>query len=295
MMRNSLGSQLWSVYEELKRNRKIGFLTDEEFQRYFLGFVSYKYLSENLELYLNNELKEDNLDFQEAYKNDDYKDLLRDQSVKELGYFLRPNLLFKNIVSPRNYGTIIIEELEKAFKEISDSSINTESQEDFQNLFEGVDLNASQLGKRLEDKNRVVFNILDALSFVNFNLDKQNFKLNQGNLKNYSKYHKTPAYSPNLANDLFDNNVESENLIKSNVNLEKDFLLKKSLSNEKVSADADSLSIDKEYNKLSNHRHYDSFEDLAFEYDSSENLKTPSVGEGFEYLLKLFCRRTLPS
>ena len=39
MMKNSLGNKLWSVYEDLKNDRKIGFLTDEEFQRYFLGFI----------------------------------------------------------------------------------------------------------------------------------------------------------------------------------------------------------------------------------------------------------------
>ena len=57
-MENFLGRQLWSIYEDLKRDNKIGFLTDDEFQKYFLGFISYKYLSEKLELYVNNLLKE---------------------------------------------------------------------------------------------------------------------------------------------------------------------------------------------------------------------------------------------
>ena len=173
-MENVLGRQLWSIYEDLKREKKIGFLTDDEFQKYYLGFISYKYLSEKLEIYIKNELKGDNISFEEAFNLNEYKKLLRENSIEEIGYFLSPNLLYKNIVSSRNYGNIIIEELDKAFAEISDSSVGTESQEDFQNLFEGVDLNASQLGKEIEDKNRVVFNILDALSSVNFNLDKEN-------------------------------------------------------------------------------------------------------------------------
>ncbi|MBQ3472494.1 MAG: type I restriction-modification system subunit M [Methanobrevibacter sp.] len=173
-MENVLGRQLWSIYEDLKREKKIGFLTDDEFQKYYLGFISYKYLSEKLEIYIKNELKGDNISFEEAFNLNGYEKLLRENSIEEIGYFLSPNLLYKNIVSSRNYGNIIIEELDKAFAEISDSSVGTESQEDFQNLFEGVDLNASQLGKEIEDKNRVVFNILDALSSVNFNLDKEN-------------------------------------------------------------------------------------------------------------------------
>ena len=173
-MENVLGRQLWSIYEDLKREKKIGFLTDDEFQKYYLGFISYKYLSEKLEIYIKNELKGENIGFEEAYNMNEHRKSLREKSIEDIGYFLSPNLLYRNIVSSKNYGNIVIEELDKAFAEISDSSVGTESQEDFQNLFEGVDLNASQLGKGIEDKNRVVFNILDALSSVNFDLDKEN-------------------------------------------------------------------------------------------------------------------------
>ena len=172
-MENVLGRQLWSIYEDLKRGNRIGFLTDDEFQKYFLGFISYKYLSEKLETYINKELKAENLNFEEAYGLKAYKKSLREKSIEDIGYFLSPNLLYRNIVSSKNYGNIIIEELDKAFTEISDSSVGRESQEDFQNLFEGVDLYASQLGKTIDDKNRVVFNILDALGPVNFDLDKE--------------------------------------------------------------------------------------------------------------------------
>ena len=173
-MENFLGRQLWSIYEDLKRDNKIGFLTDDEFQKYFLGFISYKYLSEKLELYVNNLLKEDSLSFEEAFHDDYYDESLREKSIENIGYFLKENLLFRNIVSSKNYGNIIIEELEKAFNEISESSRGRESEEDFLNLFEGVDLKASQLGKTLDDKNRVVFNILDSLSLVEFDLNRQN-------------------------------------------------------------------------------------------------------------------------
>ena len=173
-MENYLGRQLWSIYEDLKRDNRIGFLTDDEFQKYFLGFISYKYLSEKLELYVNNLLRKDSISFEDAYYEKKYREYLKEESVENIGYFLKPDLLFKNIVSSKNYGNIIIEELEKAFNEISESSRGRESEEDFLNLFEGVDLNASQLGKTLDDKNRVVFNILDSLSLVSFDLNNQN-------------------------------------------------------------------------------------------------------------------------
>ena len=98
-MENVLGRQLWSIYENLKRDKKIGFLTDDEFQKYFLGLISYKYLSEKLESYINNSLKKDSLSFEEAYVDDFHKKSLREKSINDIGYFLKPNLLFKNIVS----------------------------------------------------------------------------------------------------------------------------------------------------------------------------------------------------
>lgn len=183
-MDNILGRQLWSIYEDLKREKKIGFLTDEEFQKYFLGFISYKYLSLKLELYVENQLKDDMIGFEEAYSDEDYRKSLRENAIEDIGYFLRPNLLFRNIVSPKNFGTVIIEELDKAFNEISESSRGRESEEDFLNLFEGVDLRASQLGKTLEDKNRVVFNVLDALTSVDFDLKRENMANSIFNISN---------------------------------------------------------------------------------------------------------------
>lgn len=171
-MTNSLGQDLWYIYESLKEGKRIGFLTDDEFQKYFLGFISYKYLSEKLEAFVNNKLKYEDLNFEEAYKHDDYKRSLRDDSIREIGYFLKPDLLFKNILYSKEIGNLNVE-LEKAFNEISDSSIGTKSEEDFQNLFEGVDLNASQLGRETKEKNKVLFNILEALGSVHFDLDKE--------------------------------------------------------------------------------------------------------------------------
>ena len=213
-MENILGRQLWSIYEDLKRENRIGFLTDDEFQKYFLGFVSYKYLSEKMEAYVNDLLKYESLNFEEAYKDNGFKEYLRDKSIKEIGYFLKPNLLFRNIVSSKNYGNIIIEELEKAFNEISESSRGKESEEDFLNLFEGVDLNASQLGKSLADKNRVVFSILDALSSVEFDLNRQNMNnslINKSILESrkYKNYHKSYHESKNA---LESNSIKRRNL-----------------------------------------------------------------------------------
>ena len=279
-MENVLGRQLWSIYEDLKREKKIGFLTDDEFQKYFLGFISYKYLSEKLEAYIKNRLKAKNINFEEAYNLKAYKKSLREKSIIDIGYFLSPNLLYRNIVSSKNYGNIIIEELDKAFTEISDSSVGRESQEDFQNLFEGVDLYASQLGKTIDDKNRVVFNILDALGPVNFDLDKEsrnntllsksildNRKFNRSDYsysrdKRYRKMNNIKADFDSL-NFLVDKKMERD-LIEPNYSIEENSLDHE--ISEEYSLKKDSYQKDETYEKY--------IDDL--------------IGNSFEYLLSEF-------
>ena len=295
-MENVLGRQLWSIYEDLKREKKIGFLTDDEFQKYFLGFISYKYLSEKLEAYVKNELKERNLNFEEAYGLKDYKKSLREKSIEDIGYFLRPNLLYKNIVSSKNYGNIIIEELDKAFAEISDSSVGRESQEDFQNLFEGVDLNASQLGKKMEDKNRVVFNILDALGSVHFDLDKEsrnNTLLSKSildnrkfNRKGYSSsiYGERDARFRKIKEGMSISSKSNSNHIKEDFKA-LDSLVEKSMKYNIMPslslADADNLDYDVDENSLSEDSH--ELKDETYE-KYIDNL----IGNSFEYLLSEF-------
>ena len=278
-MKNYLGQELWYIYEDLKRYKRIGFLTDDEFQKYFLGFISYKYLSEKLEAFINNKLKNENLTFEEAYKHDDYKKSLREDSIKEIGYFLTPDLLFKNIVTPRRMG-VITEELEKAFNEISDSSVGTESEEDFRNLFEGVDLNASQLGRHEDDKNRVVFNILDALKEVHFDLDKDvmdNRILNRSIMENmqFDNYKELSLIERKRSHHL---RRRSAHGLKSKRGLD-------SIRN-------DFLELDSKVDMMKNSLNKSSMDEMAEDYDYSEDDYEKEIdnliGSGFEYLLSKF-------
>ena len=293
-MENILGRQLWSAYEDLKREKKIGFLTEEEFQKYFLGFISYKYLSEKLESYVGNLMKINGMSFEEAYHDSRYADYIKEESIKGIGYFLRPDLLFKNIVSSKNYGNIIIEELDKAFHEISESSRGRESEEDFLNLFEGVDLKASQLGKRIEDKNRVVFNILDSLSSVDFDLNRQN---NNNTLINrsivegqkYNKLHSLSYKSKDLqankslrmANSLNDMNLKENIDLSLEKNMKASAVLEDNMSADLSMDLADDYEMD--YSEDYGEGELSDLEELYYE-KYIENL----IGNGFEYLLSEF-------
>ena len=92
-MVNNLETKLWAVADELRGN-----MDANEFKNYILGFIFYRFLSEKQEAYLNAELSEDNITFEKAYEDEDLKEDLKEASIEELGYFIQPTYLYKNIV-----------------------------------------------------------------------------------------------------------------------------------------------------------------------------------------------------
>ncbi|MFM5882241.1 MULTISPECIES: type I restriction-modification system subunit M [Methanobrevibacter] len=162
---NNLESKLWAIADELRGN-----MDANEFKNYILGFIFYRYLSEKLELHMNEELKEDELSFTEAWDDEEYKDDLMDEGISSLGYFLEPQYLFSTVIEKAKVNDFILEDLIKSLNYISNSSIGTDSQDDFSNLFEDVDLNSSKLGKSDDDKNKLISKILLNLNDIDFKL-----------------------------------------------------------------------------------------------------------------------------
>ncbi len=168
--KNKLEGKLWAIADELRRN-----MDAIEFKNYMLGFIFYKYLSEKIEIYLNNQLTNNKLTFKEAFdtNDNDLKEDLKDKSLEELGYFLEPNFLFNHLVEKARNNLFILDDLSKALSTIADSAEDRVSEEDFVGLFEDVDLTSSKLGRKPEDKNKLISKILLHLSEIDFKLDDQ--------------------------------------------------------------------------------------------------------------------------
>jgi type I restriction enzyme M protein len=78
----------------------------DEFRDYILGFIFYKYLSERMNLYANEILKEDGILYQ-SIKEDTKQgkailEAIREQALIKLGYFLKPSELFSEIAKRGN-------------------------------------------------------------------------------------------------------------------------------------------------------------------------------------------------
>ena len=166
--KNQLESNLWAIADLLR-----GSMDANEYKNYILGFIFYKYLSEKIELYLDEALKVDKITFKEAWKKEEFKAPVKKQALNNLGYFLEPEFLFSSIVAEADKGEMILENLDEALKRIGDSATGNESQDDFENLFEDVDLTSSKLGKYVSDKNKVISQILLKLSDIDFKLEDE--------------------------------------------------------------------------------------------------------------------------
>lgn len=177
--RRQLQQQLWNIANTLR-----GKMNADEFRDYILGFIFYKYLSEKIQRFADAELAQENLKFaeiNEATANGKaYIEALEDAALKELGYFLKPSELFhavamkgSNQLDTNNEGNIhnfILDDLTKILKNIEQSTLGTDSADDFSNLFEDLDLTSSKLGATSSAKNDLVARVLVHLDKIDFNL-----------------------------------------------------------------------------------------------------------------------------
>lgn len=169
--KKELQKQLWNIANDLR-----GKMNADEFRDYILGFIFYKYLSEKMELYADKLLKPDGVEYakinESSDKNEEYVVAIKDQSVDDLGYFLRPDELFHHVavqggIDPEN----LIENLERILNSIEQSTMGADSEEDFEQLFSELDLNSSKLGKTVVERGKLIAKVLLHLDKIDFRLE----------------------------------------------------------------------------------------------------------------------------
>jgi type I restriction enzyme M protein len=148
----------------------------DEFRDYILGFIFYKYLSEKMEIFANDILKQDKLKFRDINDTQkssrEYIEAIKEEALEKLGYFLKPSELFSEVAKRGNSdtNTFILEDLQKILTNIQLSTMGTASEEDFDNLFEDMDLNSTKLGKTPEARNEIIAKVLSHLDKIDFKL-----------------------------------------------------------------------------------------------------------------------------
>lgn len=176
-----LHQKLWAIANELRGN-----MNADEFRDYILGFIFYKYLSDKMRKVANQLLETEGITYDqidsESEEGKAYLEAIKDEVVGSesgrgtLGYFLQPNELFAYLAKKGNQeeekDVFILEDVQKTLINIQNSTMGTDSEEDFDNLFEEMDLNNSKLGRTAEQRNKMVAKIMYHLSQIDFKLDE---------------------------------------------------------------------------------------------------------------------------
>ncbi len=180
--KKQLEQQLWNIANTLR-----GKMDADEFRDYILGFIFFKYLAEKMEMYANSILKTDGIKYkeikEETANGKEYIEAIKEEALEKLGYFLKPSELFSEIAKRGNgngdevteeeiQNKFILEDLQKILNNIQLSTMGTESEEDFDHLFEDIDLNSTKLGKTPEARNTVIAKVLAHLNKIDFKLEQ---------------------------------------------------------------------------------------------------------------------------
>ena len=166
---NYLKETLWDISSDLMKDKDIN-----EFKKYILGFIFYKYLSEKIDLTLSEELKNDSLTFEEAYYIPEYSNALKDEAIDSLGYFIEPQFLFKHLVEQAKVeDENFLSNVERSLKKVTDSVMGEKSAPDFENLFSDIVLNSPILGDTVSEQSKSIGNLFIKLSAIDFKINEE--------------------------------------------------------------------------------------------------------------------------
>ncbi|MDA3904895.1 MAG: type I restriction-modification system subunit M [Bacteroidales bacterium] len=166
-----LETQLWGIANLLR-----GKISADDYRDYILGFIFYKYLSEKQYLYANGLLEDEEVTDYKEVTDSETLEAIKEESLLKLGYFLQPKELFSELAKKGNAdieseSNYIIEDLQAVMNHIEQSTMGTESEEDFNALFEDLDLTSTKIGRTVGARNEVIVKILNHLDKIDFKLD----------------------------------------------------------------------------------------------------------------------------
>ncbi|WP_412031723.1 type I restriction-modification system subunit M [Metamycoplasma buccale] len=164
---SELHKRLWDIANDLRGNMEA-----IEFKNYILGLIFYRFLSDNLESKVNEILSEDNITYEDAWNNLDVQKELSENLLNKggIGYIIEPKYLWKKMINLIKTNKFLIQILQDAINKLSNSILGKDSEEDFINLFEDMDLDSSKLGKYEEDKTKLISKVMLNIDDIDFEM-----------------------------------------------------------------------------------------------------------------------------
>lgn len=161
--REELHRAIWAIADELR-----GAVDGWDFKNYVLGTMFYRFISEDLTNYINeNEIEAGNPDFDYAQMPDEDAEEAREGLIEEKGFFMLPSELFCNVCANAANDENLNERLERIFNNIEGSAKGSESEADFSGLFDDFDVNSNKLGSTVAKRNERLAKLLNGVKDMN--------------------------------------------------------------------------------------------------------------------------------
>lgn len=158
-----LHTRLWAIANDLRGNMEAN-----EFKNYILGLIFYRYLSEKVENKAKDLLSEDDISYRDAWSDEEYREALQEEFLEQLGYFIEPEFLFSTLLKSIEDGKFDIEMLQGAINDITESTLGADSQEDFDHLFDDMDLASTKLGRDVKSRSKLIAKVMGNIAEIDF-------------------------------------------------------------------------------------------------------------------------------
>ena len=161
--RDELHRAIWAIADELR-----GAVDGWDFKNYVLGMMFYRYISENLSDYITcGERAAGDTGFDYVTMPDEDAEGAREGLVQEKGFFILPSELFCNVCARAKDDENLNETLETVFRHIEESAKGSESESDFEGLFDDFDVNSNKLGATVAKRNEKLMKLLSGVAEMN--------------------------------------------------------------------------------------------------------------------------------
>ena len=161
--REELHKTIWKIANELR-----GSVDGWDFKQYVLGLLFYRFISENIENYVNeNQRKAGIIDFQYRNISDEEALLGKSQILDEKGLFILPSELFCNTRKGADKNENLNVVISNVFNNIEASARGSESEDDVKGLFDDFTID-NKLGNTVDERNEKLVKLLNAIGDLNF-------------------------------------------------------------------------------------------------------------------------------
>ena len=173
--RAELHKTIWQIANDLR-----GSVDGWDFKNYVLGFLFYRFISEDLTAHLNRletEAGNEGFDYARDVTDDDIDDDIRHQTIDEKGYFINPSELFQNVLLRAESDNNLNETLAHIFKDIEGSAMGTESEADMKGLFSDIDVNSPKLGATVSKRNELLTKLMQKIGAMDLGGNLQDARI----------------------------------------------------------------------------------------------------------------------